>query len=140
MPAPLSDHRKRLLSLLQGNSLPLSAQNIYERVSSEMNLATVYRGLQYLEKEHLVRSFTVECDHEGASRFYTLDQEPHLHYFHCTRCHQFFPLEECGLETIIQNFQVKTGHTVQGHSFNLSGTCNTCREQAVNPPGVERRS
>jgi Fe2+ or Zn2+ uptake regulation protein len=48
----LTKNRQLIYDLLEKESSPLSAQSIFEIIKNEMDKATVYRALQFLEDEN----------------------------------------------------------------------------------------
>lgn len=126
MKKSLTGHRRRVLQALGEAPGPVSALDLYKVLSDDMNLATVYRALPVLEAEGLVEGFTVDCHLEGTTRYFLTRNEEHRHFFHCTHCHRFFPLDTCGLAPVIEGFQQRSGHRVEAHSLSLTGTCRDC--------------
>lgn len=122
----LTGHRQRVLQCLQNSDSPLSAIDLYRALSDTMNLATIYRALPVLEKEGLIEALSVDCNHEGTTRYYRAAGDGHRHFFHCTQCHRFFALGGCDLHPLIDAFQVESGHRVEGHSLSLTGVCRGC--------------
>lgn len=123
----LTGHRQRVLDHLRGSEEPLSALDLYHALSDAMNLATVYRALPVLEAEGLVEGLSVDCIHEGTTRYYLAAGDGHRHFFHCTACHRFFPLGDCDIHGLIEAFKSVSGHRVEGHSLSLTGTCQSCQ-------------
>ena len=52
----LTELRKKILQVINASGRPLSAKNIFEKIPSRPNLSTVYRALDFLEKEKYVHS------------------------------------------------------------------------------------
>lgn len=105
----------------------MSAAQIHRKTGSEMDLATIYRGLQYLEDQHYICSFVFSCDERGMERFFTTKQVEHTHYMHCRKCHKFFPLPLCPFKDIeILEDQIN-GFLVEDHTITMKGVCQSCR-------------
>lgn len=121
----MTKRREAVCSLLQKASHPLSAAEIAHSLSSQMDQATVYRSLQYLEGMHIVESFLFECRVEGILKYYTYNSGVHTHYFHCEKCHCFIAIERCNSEAI-----TRLEHThnivITGHTICYRGICSTC--------------
>ncbi len=126
----LTGHRQRVLQCLQNSEAPLSALDLYRSLSDTMNLATVYRALPVLEQEGLVEALSVDCVHEGTTRYFLAAGGGHRHFFHCTRCHRFYSLGDCDIHSLIGAFQATSGHRVEGHSLSLTGICRECQAVA----------
>jgi Fe2+ or Zn2+ uptake regulation protein len=106
----------------------MHAREVFNALNKEINLATVYRGVSYLENRGLIEGFTFSCSDEGTVRYYFNTGDDHTHFFHCTRCHSFTALEECSLDEVINRFEEKNGHQVDTHVMYLSGICRDCRK------------
>lgn len=130
----LTGHRQRVLDHLRHSQEPLSALDLYHALSDAMNLATVYRALPVLEAEGLVEGLSVDCVHEGTTRYYLAAGEGHRHFFHCTACHRFFSLGDCDIHGLVDQFQTSSGHRVEGHSLSLTGVCQACQTTSPSAP------
>ena len=82
----LTLRRIMILDVVNKTQLPVSAKDIYKSIKNELNLATVYRGLQYLEENNYIETFTIACSKEGTIRYYHGKKLPHRHFFHCESC------------------------------------------------------
>ena len=130
----LTGHRQRVLDCLRQSQAPLSALDLYRALSDSMNLATVYRALPVLEAEGLVEGLSVDCIHEGTTRYYLAAGDGHRHFFHCTACHRFYPLGNCDIHDLIHDFQATSGHRVEAHSLSLTGVCQGCQAGVASSP------
>jgi Fur family ferric uptake transcriptional regulator len=121
----LTKNRQLIYDLLEKESSPLSAQSIFEIIKNEMDKATVYRALQFLEDEKLVDSFTFECKDNGIIKYFTNLGTIHTHFFHCENCHVFLPIESCQINHL-QKLADKHGFKITSHTVYYRGICNNC--------------
>lgn len=122
----MTKKREILLNLMTQSPAPLNAGQIFERVEGELDLATVYRGLKYLEEQNLLDSFLFHCVDRGTERYYTLKGEGHHHFLHCQECHRFFVLDYCPLEESLGGIEEKYGFRISEHILTIKGTCREC--------------
>lgn len=126
-PAGMKKTRQRMCvcSALEGAELPLSAAELYQRVSrsgTEISLSTVYRILEYLVKEGAaVRTALPESD----TAVYALNRRQHTHYAICLGCHKIIELENCPMEHYVPQLSESEFH-VLGHRLELYGYCKDC--------------
>ena len=106
----------------------MNASQIHSRTRGMLDLATVYRGLNYLEKHHYLDSFVFECDDRGIERYYSLRKPQHEHYMHCEICHRFYALPTCSLVQSFGQIEEEYGFRVEEHFLTLKGTCRDCCE------------
>jgi Fur family transcriptional regulator, ferric uptake regulator len=118
--------RQRILDTLKKERLPLSALQVHARMKKDLDLTTVYRGLQYLEKNNHLESFIFDCDNRGTERYYILREIQHRHYLHCNKCHTFIPLKTCPLSRSLKNIQKEYNFKINSHVLTLVGLCGNC--------------
>ncbi|MBN2041522.1 MAG: transcriptional repressor [Spirochaetes bacterium] len=128
MSTNLTSRRKKILDTVNKTPLPVSARDVYESVKKKINLATVYRGLQYLEDNNYIEAFTIACSREGTVRYYHGKELPHRHFFHCELCHKFLPFLSCSLNKELELFEKYNNCSVNRHVLYLTGICGSCRE------------
>lgn len=126
MPAGLTKHRKTVLDLVSASAVPLSAAQVRKKTTG-INLATVYRALQFLEKSRFLTGFTIPCKAEGVVRYYA-KSEPHSHFLHCETCHEFFPFLDCELPESATAIERRYHFLVQSHVLAFFGICESCRK------------
>lgn len=119
--------RQRILDCITEISSPINAAQIHRITNNEMDLATIYRGLQYLEDQRYIRSFVYSCDERGMERYYTKASAEHVHFMHCRKCHSFFPMPGCPLKDISGFEERIDGFLVENHTITLTGLCENCQ-------------
>lgn len=121
----LTKKRDALSNCIRSSGMPISAPQIVEIMKQQMDQATVYRGLQFLENNGIIESFLFECSSEGILKYYTYRSDEHRHYFHCERCHRFIPVEICNARSIEA---IEKEHKVEitSHTVCYRGICGEC--------------
>lgn len=104
----------------------MNAAQIHLLLQDKMDLATIYRGLEYLEKEQYLQSFVFECHHRGIERYYYLHKEVHKLYMHCEDCHQFILLGDCPVEPSLKAMEKKAKCKILDHQVIVKGLCQNC--------------
>lgn len=126
----LTAARRAILQVLSESTVPLSPMEICRQGQARyapLGLATVYRTLNLLEKEALVRRVYQE---NGACGY--LPASPgHCHAILCRSCGRAaeFPGSEDweGLAALVQRV---TGYWVEDHLLQLLGLCPDCQREA----------
>ncbi len=127
--------RAVILDILKRNPVHPTAEDIYRearRTLPNISLGTVYRNLNFLRDQGLVRE--VRSHGDTSSRF-EAELPPHAH-FHCTECQTVvdLPLPQC-LQTI--SWDGKTGvGTVKSVDLHVIGACANCLQPAPEPQPV----
>ncbi len=115
-----------LNTVLNSNNHP-DAKEIYELVKLKIpnvSLGTVYRNLNTLAKEGLIRK--IELD-DGNDRFdKTLCQHNHLK---CTTCGKVIDITPKLNSKKIKEIESKTGFKITDSSFNINGICEKCKKE-----------
>lgn len=122
----MTTKRQNILNILKSEGLPLSAAQVHAKLKKKVDLATVYRGLQYLLDKNYLESFIFECDNRGIERYYILKKVDHRHYLHCNKCHNFFPIDTCPLSDSLKSIQKQYNFKINNHFLTLVGLCRDC--------------
>lgn len=125
--------RKLLLSLLEDNSARhLTADEIETCLAEEGNAvgrATIYRYLEALEAEGLVRRFKSGNDRSACFQF--VDEKGCCEHFHllCSECGRLIHMECDFLKSV-------GGHVYESHKFRIDssktvfyGVCEKCAQE-----------
>ena len=124
----MTKSRTALLEIITEAEAPLSAGDIHVLMEQRYDLATVYRGLNYFEKQGTVESFTFSCSREGTERYYYRRAHPHTHFFHCASCHRFISLGTCRLQDLEHQLEADHDVAIQEHTLYFTGLCSSCRD------------
>lgn len=114
--------RRHVIAALAKAGRPLSADEIFERISDKADRATVYRTFALLQEIQALVCFTVHNRHvcELASG--------HKHYLVCRNCERIEKISPCTLGDIEQaslNVSKKFA-SLDRHTLQLTGMCKTC--------------
>ena len=115
-----------LNTVLNSNNHP-DDKEIYELVKLKIpnvGLGTVYRNLNTLAKEGLIRK--IELD-DGNDRF---DKTLCLHnHLKCTTCGKAIDITPKLNSKKIKEIERKTGFKITDSSFNINGICEKCKKE-----------
>lgn len=119
--------RAVILDILKKNPVHPTAEDIYRearRTLPNISLGTVYRNLNFLRDQGLVRE--VRSHSDTSSRF-EAEIPPHAH-FHCTECQTVvdLPLPEC-LQTVTWVGDSNVA-TVKSLDLHVIGACANCAQ------------
>jgi len=122
-----SKKRDAMLHLMQRTTCHPSADWVYQQLKAEfpdLSLGTVYRNLNQLREEKLIRQVGVV---KGQERF-DADTHPHAHFV-CNYCGNVIDLPDYSpggkqIEALSKQF----GFMVEEHEFHLKGLCETCKK------------
>ena len=109
----LTRPRTLVWQMLAKNKQPQSAREVYQKLGTRADLASVYRSLRAFEKLGLVQREHIR----GEDCFYIADK-PH-HHITCTDCGKS-ECVPCGHQFSIKNFTNVT------HQLALTGVCARC--------------
>ena len=123
----MTKNRKQIYESILSATGPLNSAQVYKQTGSQMDLATIYRGLKYLEDKNLITSFVFACEDRVMERYYTKADADHLHYMHCRKCHNFFPMPYCPMKVCEGQSGDLGGFLVENHSITLIGLCEACQ-------------
>ncbi len=117
-----------ILDILKGTEEHPTAERIYRdarRVIPNISLGTVYRNLNFLRDQGLVRE--IRPSEGGSSRFDGM-RDPHAH-FHCHVCNGLLdiPLPE-GFERI-EFPEVERISTISAVDLHIIGACAECADR-----------
>ncbi|MBQ4254890.1 MAG: transcriptional repressor [Bacilli bacterium] len=122
----ITSARIAVLSVLENNHLPLSAERIYELTKKEgLNLSTVYRTLNSFVEAGLVKK---EINQDKESIF-SLESEEDNHVLICTKCHKTVKLEGCPYHEVNEAIESQTGFVLQDHNTEIYGICPDCQNK-----------
>jgi Fur family ferric uptake transcriptional regulator len=132
----LTPQREMMLSVLHKLEGFATAEEIYnqvQRLSSSVNISTVYRTLELLQEFRLVAGVDST---DGQRRYILLDVEtPHLHLV-CRQCGHIIGVALEPFEPLTSFLMEQYGFAVEAEQLCLPGLCRECRSAAA---GTGRR-
>jgi Fur family ferric uptake transcriptional regulator len=130
--------RRIILQVLRESGIPLTAEDVLERVNStvpDIALSTVYRTLDELVSRGSMQRTLLSNDGHA---FFELVGHAHRHYMVCLGCHQMFPIRKCPVEDSVDSAAEDLGFEVTDHSLVLYGYCRHCRSGRQSPGSDSR--
>jgi len=118
--------KELVLKVIQNASGPISSNEIQNKCTN-FDRATIYRTLNTLKKDRLVRLVEIG---DGAIRYESV--EDHHHHLICLKCKSIHrvelpEIEEKRLSDIQQKFQEETNFKCLEHSLEFFGVCANCK-------------
>ena len=127
----VTPQREMMLSVLHKLEGFATAEEIYsqvQRLSSSVNISTVYRTLELLQEFRLVAGLDSA---DGQRRYILLDVEmPHLHLV-CRQCGQIIGVALETFEPLTSFLMEQYGFAVEAEQLCLPGLCQECRSAAA---------
>ncbi|MCG2785003.1 MAG: transcriptional repressor [Anaerolineae bacterium] len=118
----LTNQRIAILNALHASGGHLIRTEIYDRVAPALTEPTVYRNLDFLVKNGLVR-----VTHTGNGQLeYELARHPH-HHLHCRTCGAQTELAAEVMQTIFDQLESATGYRLTENHITLTGICPNCK-------------
>lgn len=96
-----------------------------QRHASGVNLSTIYRALEVLEKVGLVTHSHIG---HGAPTYHTVDEVTHIHLA-CDGCGQVQSIHADVLEPLARALRADKGFDIDVSHVSFHGRCRTCVEQ-----------
>ena len=116
----VSTSRRLVLEALFAADTPVSAEQITQRLN--LDLASVYRNLETLERNGLVRH--VHLGHGPG--LYALLEETEREYLYCDRCGAVRPLPAEALDPVRARVRELFGYEARFTHFPIVGSCPEC--------------
>ena len=117
--------RKEVYDVIKGVNRHLTAEQVMEVLKNEnkkVGLATVYRNLNYLSENKLIRKFE-----ENGVVFYDGNPETHDH-LHCVICNKYFDIPSLVKDKDLSKIEHDWGFKVEEHFMTYEGVCGNCRK------------
>ena len=124
----LTKQRKIILEQLQSVRTHPTAEEIFKMVKKHLpgiSLATVYRNLDFLEKNNKI----LKLKHKNNEQKAHYDGFPTQHYhLICKNCGAIIDIDDCGC-VLLDNKKLgkKYGFKIDPTSIEIMGTCNKCK-------------
>ena len=124
--------RKKILEyLIENHNRTLTASDIaayLKECGNEVNITTVYRYLDKLEKEGTVMKYVAEKGSQATYQYVEAghDCDGHLH-LQCIKCGQVIHLECHFMHEILEHVEKEHGFVMQCKNSIIYGMCNTCK-------------
>jgi Fur family ferric uptake transcriptional regulator len=125
MTEKLTRSQERVLHLLQHHDRAVSAQDIHSELRNSeksVGLATVYRSLDTLKLQGLIKALTLP---NGETVYSVMPADKH--HLNCLNCGKSLPIDCCPIYDL--GNQLAKQHTFQiyYHTLEFFGLCNHCQ-------------
>jgi Fur family transcriptional regulator, ferric uptake regulator len=122
--------RKHIFDIIKSSDIPLNAKNISDRMKLHSNLSTIYRALDYMEKEKLIVSVALF----DGTRFYC-SGDRHSHFILCKECHEIKEFDKCSAGDMVKSLEKEYNYRITEHVFYFIGVCGDC-EKVLNKKAI----
>jgi Fur family peroxide stress response transcriptional regulator len=134
----LTTQRMAVYRALTGDTTHPTADSVYEKVQRTMpslSISTVYRILESLESERLIRRVSA---HDGVTRF-DANLHPHQHLL-CRVCGRMTDFEEASLSRLRLPRLQSAGFLAEELDIRVVGTCRNCRRAPIAGRSSEKKA
>lgn len=123
--------RVAVLNVLEKSARPLSVKEIKAALSrgktsgsgSQVDQATIYRNMDALVKNRLVRLVNFRHDHNH----YEIAEGKHHHHLICESCGKVVNISKCNTAAVEQNLKKQNHFTaINSHALEFFGLCKKC--------------
>jgi len=125
----LTRSQQRVLKLLQQLSQAISAQDIYAQLRHQeqnIGLATVYRSLEALKTQGLIKGITLP----NGEAIYSL-MPSDRHHLNCLNCKALIQIDSCPLHNLNTSLEQSYNFRIQYHTLEFFGLCHNCEANQV---------
>jgi Fe2+ or Zn2+ uptake regulation protein len=126
----MTTQRQLILDVLDSFEGHPTVEDIYlaaQSIESSIHLSTVYRTLNWLEEQGLVKPRWFQEDRRQ-QRSDPADSHDH-HHFRCLSCGEIVEFTEPLVDRIKDTFEIESGAWVSHASLVLYGECPHCRNR-----------
>jgi Fur family ferric uptake transcriptional regulator len=127
----ITPQREMIIEAIAHSGRHMTAEDVSHIIRTRtrsVNLATVYRTLDFLVKEGLASRLDLGS---GQVVYATAKHGPHIHLV-CRQCGCVIDIDQCEIASLCQHMeqyvQAQYNFTVDLNHFSLPGLCATCRE------------
>ncbi len=117
--------REQIIAIFKHSQLPLSAQDIYQKLTDKkykIDQVTVYRTLEAFVSNGILFKLDLM---EGKFR-YELAAHTHHHHAVCQQCGAIADISDCIPQEIQENVANNTGYKINAHRLEFFGICPRC--------------
>jgi Fur family transcriptional regulator, ferric uptake regulator len=121
----LTEQRIEILKVVISNSSPFSIQDIKNNIGKNIDLTTIYRFIDILNKNNLIREV---YNTEGVQYFELacIHNPTHPHFI-CIKCKKIYCVKNFLIEKDLEIDEKMTkDYQINNISITLNGICNSC--------------
>lgn len=126
----VTKNKLKIVEILKANEdKHLTVEEIFALSSKEVPIASIYRIMDQLLIEGVVRKYVVDKNLSACFQ-YVGDGLAHSH-FHliCTKCGKLFHLECSNVNELVRHIEEHHGFRVDVSRVNLYGICEECQKR-----------
>lgn len=123
MEKKLTRLRREVVSAIMKAEKPLDARALRRLIPMRVDLSSVYRALEYLEKSGAIRGMYFF----DSTRFYCA-RHAHYHFVMCRDCHEIRHFDECGIGRLQNRLERDMDYRIDEHVVFMMGRCEACRK------------
>ncbi|AEX86480.1 Fur family transcriptional regulator [Marinitoga sp. 1135] len=120
----LTKPRKDILKLYENIDYPLNAEEIYNLLNKKYDLSTIYRNLNFFEKNHILKSIVFS---DKITYYYR--PNGHIHYIYCIKCKKFEKLDMCFEKEYSKYIEEILKFKITDHILYFEGICSNCQHE-----------
>ncbi|MFW6120346.1 MAG: Fur family transcriptional regulator [Petrotogales bacterium] len=117
--------RKKIYNMIEESDSPVNANVIYKNMDSKPDLSSIYRALNYLEKNDMIKSLTFDSK---VNYYYIPKKHPH-HFLYCKICGKTESFDVCFAKEIQESIEDNHNFHITDHVFYFIGICNECMKR-----------
>ncbi len=119
----LTRQRQFVLNVIIDRGKPFSASDLYDDLSNEMDLATIYRNLEMLNNEGIIR----QVMNEKERQYYELacEHNPEHPHFYCNSCGRIYCMKKG--KPLHLNDKLSEDFIIEHTILQFRGICPKCR-------------
>jgi len=125
-------NRLEILTLLEDEKEPLSAETIHEKLNKKGNrvpMSTIYRTLETLTDNNIVNRLRME---RQSRCLYELNHKQHHHFLICLGCGKIVVVDGCPIpEGVEDDIESEYGFRILGHRLEFFGYCPDCQKKKL---------
>ncbi|MFZ5351697.1 MAG: Fur family transcriptional regulator [Bacillota bacterium] len=121
----MTEQRRIILSVLEENQVPMTAQEVFELVKkthNNINFSTIYRNLEFLSELNIVDKLNLKS---GVCHF-EINRNSHHHHVICKGCGDMKTIDICPFKNIANEEFKKMNFEPVEHRFEIYGYCSKC--------------
>ena len=123
-------NRTKIIACLKANKdVHLTIEEIDETLNHQVPLASIYRNMDDLVAEGIVRKYIV--DRNNSACYQIIDDGNEHNHFHllCTKCGKLIHLECHEVDHLMQHIQDEHGFAIDVTRVTLYGVCPDCQKE-----------
>ena len=117
-----TNNRKNVLEVLTEADKPLTIQQIKEKIRENMDISTIYRALDFLERNHFIESASF-----GKSMRFFFCQNKFNHFLYCEKCSSIHVFKDCAADLLEESVLKNHDFIINSHIFYFTGLCEKCK-------------